>query len=102
MSNYEPGYNLRAKITGIGRRYTRIAREELDFQKEFGYWVQRPNICHRGQRIMEVPAGRIEPGAVIHTTGWPLGVEHYGGGLLYAMPEGFVSLGLVSALIIMM
>jgi len=21
--------------------------------------------------------------------GWPLGVEHYGGGWLYAMPEGF-------------
>jgi electron-transferring-flavoprotein dehydrogenase len=34
----------------------------------------------------------------MHTVGWPLATDHYGGGWLYAMPEGMVSLGLVAGL----
>ena len=45
-----------------------------------------------------MPKDRIEPGTVIHTLGYPLQMEEFGGGFLYAMPDGLVSFGLVSGL----
>ena len=39
------------------------------------------------KELWEVPEGRIEPGTVIHTLGYPLRQEEFGGGFIYAMPD---------------
>ena len=44
------------------------------------------------------PDGRIEPGTVIHTLGYPLLQDQFGGGFIYAMPQGRISLGFVVGL----
>ena len=44
-------------------------------------------VCHRPQGAVGGPAGRIEAGTVIHTLGYPLRQEEFGGGFIYAMPD---------------
>jgi electron-transferring-flavoprotein dehydrogenase len=50
------------------------------------------------KELWEVPEGRIETGTVMHTLGYPLRHEEFGGGFIYALPDRMVSLGLVVGL----
>src|ERR1019366_10280815 len=43
-------------------------------------------------------AGRVQPGFVAHTLGWPLPFDIYGGGWVYGLKENRVSLGMVVGL----
>ena len=101
-SNFEPGYDLRAKVTvlaegprgSLTKQLTKrlSARQGLDRERN-------PQVYAIGvKELWEIPAGRIAPGTVIHTAGWPLASDQFGGGWLYAMPEGMISIGLVSGL----
>ena len=97
-SNFEPGYDLRAKVTVLAEGPRGSLTKQLIAAKDMER-KQNPQVYAVGvKELWEVPEGRIEPGTVIHTAGWPLGSDQYGGGWLYAMPEGRISLGLVSGL----
>jgi electron-transferring-flavoprotein dehydrogenase len=50
------------------------------------------------KELWEVPPGRINPGWVAHTLGWPLDSSMYGGGWIYGLRDNRVSLGLVTGL----
>jgi electron-transferring-flavoprotein dehydrogenase len=50
------------------------------------------------KELWEVPHDRVAPGTVIHTLGYPLRHEEFGGGFVYAMPEGRLSVGFVVGL----
>ena len=45
-----------------------------------------------------MPAGRAKPGQVVHTAGWPMQNDTYGGGFLYHLEGNRVTLGLVVGL----
>jgi electron-transferring-flavoprotein dehydrogenase len=47
------------------------------------------------KELWEIDAARHRPGLVVHTTGWPLPGDTYGGGFLYHYGERLVSVGLV-------
>src|SRR5215813_135591 len=78
-SNFEPGYDLKAKITilaeGPRGSLTKqlVRRFELDKDRNpqtYGVGVKE---------LWEVPPGRIAAGEVIYTLGWPLTSKEYGG-----------------------
>jgi len=50
------------------------------------------------KELWEVPADRIAPGTVIHTMGYPLRHDEFGGGFIYVMPEGRLAVGFVVGL----
>ncbi|HUN89765.1 MAG TPA: electron transfer flavoprotein-ubiquinone oxidoreductase, partial [Terriglobales bacterium] len=50
------------------------------------------------KELWEVQPGRIEPGEVIYTMGWPLTTKEYGGGWIYGSKDNIVSLGFVTGL----
>src|SRR6185503_16675464 len=50
------------------------------------------------KELWQVPQDRIQPGTVIHTLGYPLRQEEFGGAFVYALPEGLVSVGFVAGL----
>jgi electron-transferring-flavoprotein dehydrogenase len=50
------------------------------------------------KELWEIPPDRLAAGTVIHTLGYPLRMEEFGGAFLYAMPGGRVSLGLIAGL----
>lgn len=97
-SNFEPGIDLHAKVTvfGEGSRgsltKTLIKKFNLDKgQNPQGYVVGV-------KEVWEVPEGRIRPGDVIHTLGYPHDSKTYGGGFIYGMRNNQVAIGLLTGL----
>ena len=96
--NFQPGYELRAKVTVLaeGPRGSLTKQLVQKFSIDAGC---NPQVYALGvKEVWEVPAGRITPGTVWHTMGWPLDSSLYGGGWIYAMQGNRVSIGLVSGL----
>jgi electron-transferring-flavoprotein dehydrogenase len=95
---FEPGVDVRATITifcdGVRGNLTKQLMTRLPLA--FGREPQQFAIGIK--ELWEVPEGRIEPGTVIHTLGYPLRHEEFGGGFVYALPDRMVSLGLVVGL----
>jgi len=50
------------------------------------------------KELWEVPAGQHQPGLVLHTAGWPLDGDTYGGSFVYHLDNHHVALGLVVGL----
>ncbi len=50
------------------------------------------------KEIWRLPPGKVRPGHVTHTAGWPLLGNAFGGGFLYELEENLASVGLVVAL----
>jgi electron-transferring-flavoprotein dehydrogenase len=50
------------------------------------------------KELWDVQPGRAEAGTVIHTLGYPLRHEEFGGGFIYCLPNNRVALGLVVGL----
>src|SRR5437868_7336224 len=97
-SNFEPGYDLHAKVVilaeGPRGSLTKqlIARFNLDRDRN-------PQTYGQGiKELWAVPSGRIAPGEVIYTMGWPLTSKEYGGAWVYGGKDNIVSLGFVTGL----
>ncbi len=96
--NYEPGIDLKAKVTVFGEgprgslTKTLVDRFHLDSGRNPSSYVVGV------KELWEVPEGRIQPGKVIHTMGYPLKSDTYGGGFVYGMTNNMVSLGLLVGL----
>jgi len=97
-ANFEPGIDLHAKVTvfGEGSRgsltKTLIRKFNLDEGKNPQSYVVGV------KEVWEIPEGRIQPGDVIHTLGYPMKSNTYGGGFIYSMRDNKVSLGLLTGL----
>jgi len=50
------------------------------------------------KELWQVPPAQARPGLVVHTAGWPMDDQTYGGGFLYHLEGGQVTLGLVVGL----
>jgi electron-transferring-flavoprotein dehydrogenase len=97
-SNFEPGYDLKAKITilaeGTRGSLTKELIHKFDLAKD-----RNPQTYGVGvKELWEVPSGRIAAGEVIYTMGWPLTMKEYGGAWIYGSKDNVVSLGFVIGL----
>ncbi len=97
-SNFEPGYDLTAKIVilaeGPRGSLTKQLINKFDLAKD-----RNPQTYGQGiKELWEVPSGRIAPGEVIYTMGWPLTSKEYGGAWIYGGKDNVVSLGFVTGL----
>jgi electron-transferring-flavoprotein dehydrogenase len=95
---FEPGVDIRARVTifcdGVRGNLTKTLLRRLQLGRD-----RSPEQFAVGiKELWEVPRDRLSAGTVIHTMGYPLRHEEFGGGFLYAMPEGLLSLGLVVGL----
>ena len=97
-SNFEPGYDLKAKVVilaeGSRGSLTKqlIGRFQLDNARNpqtYGIGVKE---------LWELPAGRLAAGEVIYTMGYPLTFNEYGGAWIYGSHDNLVSLGFVTGL----
>ncbi len=96
--NFERGMELHAKYTifaegsrgHLGRQL--ISRFQLDAGKDpqaYGIGIKE---------LWQIDPARHEPGLVVHTAGWPLASDTYGGSFLYHAEGGKVAIGLVVGL----
>jgi len=97
-SNFEPGYDLKAKVTILAEGTRGSLSKELI--AKFNLAKDRnPQTYGVGvKELWEVPSGRIAPGEVIYTMGWPLTTKQYGGAWIYGSKDNLVSLGFVTGL----
>jgi len=97
-STFEPGVDVRAKVTifsdGVRGNLTKDVIRRLSLGREAG----PPQFAVGLKELWEVPGGRLHPGTVVHTLGYPLRHEEFGGGFIYAMPDNQLSLGFVVGL----
>jgi electron-transferring-flavoprotein dehydrogenase len=97
-SNFEPGYELSAKIVilaeGTRGSLTKQLIRRFELMKD-----RNPQTYGQGvKELWELPPGRIARGEVIYTMGWPLTSREYGGAWVYGGKDNIVSLGFVTGL----
>jgi electron-transferring-flavoprotein dehydrogenase len=97
-SNFEPGYDLKSKITilaeGTRGSLTKQLVKRFDLDKH-----RNPQIYGVGvKELWEVPSGKVRKGEVIYTMGWPLTTKEFGGAWIYGSKDNLVSLGFVTPL----
>ena len=96
--DFQLGMELHAKYTifaegargSLGREL--IARFHLDEGRDpqaYGLGVKE---------VWEIDPARHQPGFVLHTAGWPMDSDTYGGAFLYHMEDNKVSLGFITGL----
>jgi electron-transferring-flavoprotein dehydrogenase len=95
---YQPGIELHGKYTffaegcrgHLGRRLMQKFRLDADCD---------PQVYGLGlKELWEIDAKEHRPGLVIHSAGWPLDPDTYGGSFLYHMQDRLVSVGFVVGL----
>jgi electron-transferring-flavoprotein dehydrogenase len=95
--NFTPGYELRAKVTvlaeGTRGSLTKklVAKKNLDNINPQSYGIGI-------KELWDIQPGKLQPGNVAHTLGWPISTKMYGGGWIYGLSNNRVSIGLVIAL----
>jgi electron-transferring-flavoprotein dehydrogenase len=95
---FEPGVDIRAKVTiladGVRGNLTKSLVRQLGLDEG-----RAPQVYAIGiKELWEVPSGRTAAGRVVHTMGYPLKMEEFGGAFMYSLPDNLVALGLVSGL----
>ena len=96
--NYAPGMELRARYTifaeGCRGSLTKKLLERYNLREG-----RDPQTYGIGiKELWEIPAENHKPGLVIHTIGWPVDSDTYGGSFLYHWGKNLVSYGYVVGL----
>jgi electron-transferring-flavoprotein dehydrogenase len=95
---FEPGADIHAKVTifadGVRGHLTKQLYQDL----QIGAGAEPPQFAIGIKELWDVPKDRLKPGTVIHTLGYPLREEEFGGSWLYAMADGRISIGFVVGL----
>ena len=95
---YTQGIDIRARVTvlaeGARGHLTKqlVARFGLDAESD------PQNYSIGIKELWQLPEGRVSPGKIVHTLGWPADSHTYGGSFLYHLPNHQVALGYVSGL----
>ena len=95
---YTQGIDIKAKVTVLAEG----ARGHLTKQlvAKFGLDAESDpqNYSIGIKELWQVPEGRVSPGKIVHTLGWPADSHTYGGSFIYHLDKNQVALGYVSGL----
>jgi electron-transferring-flavoprotein dehydrogenase len=97
-ANFEPGYDLRAKITILAEGTRGNCAKQLIEQLELEDFYHAQTYGIGIKELWEIPAGRVDKGEVIYTLGYPLTTHEYGGAWIYGISDTQVSVGYVTGL----
>jgi electron-transferring-flavoprotein dehydrogenase len=93
----EPGADIRAKVTIFADGVRGHLTKQLIRERQLG-GTHPAQFAIGLKELWDVPKDRLAPGTVIHTLGYPLRQEEFGGSWIYALPEGRLSIGFVVGL----
>lgn len=95
---FQPGIELHGKYTFFAEGCRGHLGRQL--QEKFRLAENRdPQVYGIGlKELWEIDARRHRPGLVVHSAGWPLAADTYGGSFLYHLEDNLVSVGFVVGL----
>jgi electron-transferring-flavoprotein dehydrogenase len=97
-ASYQPGMELHGKYT----LFAEGCRGQLGRQLEKRYALREgadPQVYGIGlKELWDIKPEKHQPGLVVHTAGWPLDAETYGGSFMYHQENNQVALGFVVGL----
>ncbi|MGE0874488.1 MAG: electron transfer flavoprotein-ubiquinone oxidoreductase [Burkholderiales bacterium] len=95
---YQPGMELHAKYTFFAEGCRGHLARQLGEKFHLHAGVE-PQVYGIGlKELWEVKPERHQPGLVVHTAGWPLASDTYGGSFLYHLEDNLVAVGFVVGL----
>ena len=97
-ANYTPGMELLAKYTLFAEGCRGSLGKQLDARFGLRDAADPPSYGIGIKELWEIELSRHKPGLVMHSAGWPLDRETYGGSFLYHFDENLVSVGFVVGL----
>src|SRR5215212_5950000 len=96
--NYEPGVDVRAKLVILAEGPRGTLTKQLAGVFDL-YAGKNPQVYSVGvKELWQLPDDRFAAGTVIHTMGYPLDMDTFGGAFIYGMKDRIVDIGLVVGL----
>jgi electron-transferring-flavoprotein dehydrogenase len=95
--NFTPGYELRAKVTVLAEGTRGSLTKQLVEKKKLDN-INPQSYGIGIKELWDIQPGKVAPGYVAHTLGWPVPMDMYGGGWIYGLSNNRLSIGLVIAL----
>ncbi|MDP3790902.1 MAG: electron-transfer flavoprotein:ubiquinone oxidoreductase [Candidatus Omnitrophota bacterium] len=98
LPNYQPPADVRAKITilaeGVRGYLTKALIKQLSLSRN-----RNPQVYSLGvKEVWKIPEGVFKPGHVMHTLGYPLDFNQFGGGFVYGLSKDLIAVGFVVGL----
>jgi electron-transferring-flavoprotein dehydrogenase len=98
LENFQPGTRIEAQLTifaeGTRGSLTKMLIKQFNLDKDRNEQVYSLG-C---KELWTVQEGKIEPGQIYHTIGYPLENDEFGGGFIYGLNDNKVAVGLVVGL----
>lgn len=96
--NYQPGTEVMAKITvlaeGARGHLTKALIRKAGLDED-----RNPQVYSLGvKEVWEVPEGTFQTGRILHSLGFPMTFEQFGGGFVYGLSSNQVAVGLAVGL----
>jgi electron-transferring-flavoprotein dehydrogenase len=97
-ANYQPPTDVYAKLViladGARGNLTRDLVRTLDLDQG-----RNPQVYSLGvKEVWDVPEGAFQQGRIVHSLGYPLALDQFGGGFIYGLTARQVAIGVVSGL----
>lgn len=96
--NFAPGPEIRAPVTVLAEGCRGSISKQLIKRFALGAHCDPPTFGLGLKELWQVPEGRVEPGLIQHTLGWPLDPHTYGGSFVYHLDKNRVYVGYVVGL----
>ena len=96
--NFEPGVELHATYTIFAEGCRGSLSQQLMEKFDLRNGVQPQTYGTGIKELWEIEPEKHKPGTVIHTVGWPLTSDVYGGSFLYHLGENLVAVGFIVGL----
>ncbi|MBK1679058.1 electron transfer flavoprotein-ubiquinone oxidoreductase [Rhodocyclus tenuis] len=95
---FQPGMELHARYTFFAEGCRGQLGKQLQAHFRLNDASDPQTYAIGIKELWEIVPEKRQPGLVIHTGGWPLEPDTYGGGFMYQMDDGLVAVGFVVGL----
>ncbi|MEN9315092.1 MAG: hypothetical protein RIS35_1485, partial [Pseudomonadota bacterium] len=96
--NFQPGMELLGKYTIFAEGARGHLGKQLLAKFDLAAGKDPQSFAIGIKELWEIDPSRAKPGLVVHTAGWPMTDETFGGGFLYHLEDNKVTLGFVIGL----
>jgi len=96
--NYTPGVEIHAPLTVLAEGARGSLTKQLIDRFSLSAAADPPTFGLGLKELWQLPPGRVRPGYIQHTVGWPVDAKTYGGSFVYHLTDDRLYVGYVAGL----